>query len=87
MNWAIELLRDGSDMRGHEKRFEVGGKYADMPFEKFAVIDFRSPPSKSPQVRLKASSYIIIFSVGFQSASVMNGNRSWELQLPSVMGI
>ena len=84
-NWAIELLRDGSDMREHEKRFEAGGKYADMPYENFAVVDLRSPPSRSPHVRLRASSYIVIFAAGFSSATVMNGNRSWELHLPDVM--
>jgi hypothetical protein len=40
--WAIELLRDGSDLRGHASRFETGGKYeTQMPIADYIILDFR----------------------------------------------
>ncbi|RGB40141.1 hypothetical protein C1646_688324 [Rhizophagus diaphanus] len=39
LEWAIELLRDGKDMQGHEDKFEpIVGKYA----KSIAIIDIRS---------------------------------------------
>ncbi|CAB4441285.1 unnamed protein product [Rhizophagus irregularis] len=44
LDWAIELLRDGEDMKGHKDRFEPGGKYKEIVkyAKSIAIIDIRS---------------------------------------------
>ncbi|RGB40290.1 hypothetical protein C1646_800026 [Rhizophagus diaphanus] len=44
LDWAIELLRDGEDMKGHKDRFEPGGKYKEIVkyAKSIAIIYIRS---------------------------------------------
>ncbi len=76
VGWAIELLRDGSHMSEHERRFEEGGKYAGMPFESCAVLDFRSQAGRP---RVSGSSYQVVFAADHRRATLINQGRSQEL--------
>ena len=44
LDWAIELLRDGEDMKGHKARFEPSGDYEEIVkyAKSIAIIDIRS---------------------------------------------
>ena len=44
LNWAVEILREGLDMKEHAERFMENGKYAPMLkyTKQWAMIDFRS---------------------------------------------
>jgi hypothetical protein len=83
VGWALELLRDGIDMREHEQRFEPGGKYHNMPMGSYAVLDFRSQPAARPQLRQAASSYHFIFTNDYSRVSMVkaDSHERWELTL------
>ncbi|PKY32555.1 hypothetical protein RhiirB3_420212 [Rhizophagus irregularis] len=44
LEWAIELLRDGEDMKEHKARFEPSGEYEEIVkyAKSIAIIDIRS---------------------------------------------
>jgi len=76
VGWALELLRDGSDLREHERRFEPGGKYHKVPIAAYAGLDFRSQeaaPVAQPPPQLVPSSYHIIFNSDYSGATVLGG--------------
>ena len=71
-NWAVELLRDGSDLREHELRFETGGRYHGLPMTAYAVVDFRSQPAAQPRLPRQApnNTYFVIFAPDYSSATM-----------------
>lgn len=46
--WMIEILREGIDMKKHERRFEVGGQYEPLlhSVKEWAIVDFRGSQKK-----------------------------------------
>jgi hypothetical protein len=49
VNWGVEMLKDGDDLREHYGRFSAGGKYSRLGLVDWVVIDFRvsSVPRKA----------------------------------------
>ncbi|CAG8456542.1 7508_t:CDS:2 [Ambispora leptoticha] len=41
LEWDVEFLREGDDMKGHARRFSRGGSYAKIPLKHWAIVDFR----------------------------------------------
>ena len=83
MGWAIELLRDGSNLREHESRFEPGGKYSTMPMGSYAVLDFRSHSSSQPKHLSFATSntHLVVFSSDYGQATLHHNGLQWKMKL------
>jgi len=83
VDWAIELLRDGSNLREHESRFEPGGKYCTMPMGSFAVLDFRRQAATQLRRRSSPNTYFVLFSADYGQATLhhaMSGLQ-WPMNL------
>ena len=75
VQWALEFVRNGSDLREHERRFELGGKYYNLPHSEFTLIDFRTPGAPRPNVRLgQVATHFVVFEAGYKAASMFNAN-------------
>lgn len=50
LHWGVEILREGSNMKEHAKRFEQGGKYREMidrgDVKEWVLLDFRCKHKK-----------------------------------------
>jgi hypothetical protein len=82
VNWAIELLRDGSNLREHEKRFELGGKYYSLPMGSYAVLDFRRQGTAAFKPRrLNPDTYVVLFSADYGQATLHHAGQEWQMTL------
>ena len=88
VQWALEFLKNGSDLREHERRFEPGGKYHDLPHTSFAVIDFRTPMSPRPRARPgQHATHFVLFGDGYKTASMIKAHDMTLIWGPdSLMG-
>jgi hypothetical protein len=50
--WGIELLREGSALNSHLRRFDDGGKYQAIPLNDWLCIDFRRSRPKDAQEKV-----------------------------------
>ncbi len=78
LNWAIELLREGQDMKEHAQRFEIGGRYAPLlkRAQEWCIIDIRSEATK---VRVKhPRMWHVMYTNDYKSAIVHGPNRLVE---------
>lgn len=75
VGWAFELLRDGNGLQEHEQRFLPGGKYADMPWAEYAVLDFRNSTKAVWQPRLNPQTYHVAFSADYTTATIANSSK------------
>ncbi len=78
--WAIELLRDGDRAQEHATRFAEGGKYADLPMSKYALIDFRPPGGSSVSVH-RDNFFYVTFREGYKSAVLLHRDIATRIEL------
>ena len=55
VSWAVELLRQSDRASEHAKRFLEGGKYEDLPYSYYALLNFSDgdvAPRNSPSDRM-----------------------------------
>ncbi|RHZ47779.1 hypothetical protein Glove_567g20 [Diversispora epigaea] len=78
--WGIELTREGDRLREHAKRFEKGGKYANIPLKDWVIIDFRH---HSKDVReLKPNFWYVLYEDDFKQVTIKrNGHDDKVLVL------
>lgn len=76
-NWAIELLRDGVDLKGHQKRFQKGGIYVPIlkHAQEWAVVDIRNNKTGFPEERGKDDIYVLC-AENFESVQLMYPDRT-----------
>uniref|UniRef100_U9TXP5 Crinkler effector protein N-terminal domain-containing protein n=1 Tax=Rhizophagus irregularis (strain DAOM 181602 / DAOM 197198 / MUCL 43194) TaxID=747089 RepID=U9TXP5_RHIID len=60
LEWAIELLRDGEDMKEHKARFEPSGEYEEIVkyAKSIAIIDIRSIGRLDTRIEAKKSVWV-----------------------------
>ena len=62
---GVELLREGSQMKEHAKRFVRGGQYEEIPLQEWAIVDFRH---HSKAVReLRSNFWYVLYSEDYQA--------------------
>lgn len=85
LQWAIELLREGKDMRDHEKRFEPGGLYHTMhsKIRRHAILDFRM---EDKQVReLRENFWYILYAPDYARVMIRRPDKE-DLTVPLLGG-
>lgn len=75
LEWAVELLRQGSDKGEHIARFKQGGTYHDLKPKQWRVVDFRQHET---QPRRETNYVAVIFSETYDRATVLLGTDRTE---------
>jgi hypothetical protein len=66
--WGVELLREGSQIKEHAKRFVRGGQYEEIPLQEWAIVDFRH---HSKAVReLRSNFWYVLYSEDYKEAII-----------------
>ncbi len=75
LEWAVELLRQGSGKGEHIARFKQNGAYRDLQPKQWRVVDFR-PHETQPR---REQDYVaVIFSPTYDRATVLLGTHRTE---------
>jgi hypothetical protein len=75
LEWAVELLRQGSDKGEHMARFKDKGAYRELQPKHWRVVDFR-PHGTKPK---REDGYVaVIFSPDYQQATIQLGMARTE---------
>ena len=84
-NWAIELLRNGSDASGHKHRFENGGIYEPIRkvSQEWAVIDIRHPGLRNTSPAYNGDDHWVnvYCQEGWKSVVIEDKDTKVEVQL------
>ena len=74
---GIEITRDGKDLHEHTARFDgMTGTYAPLNLKSWVVVDFRQ--TKPRTTKGKAGTVFVVFSAGFQRATIMQEHHKDE---------
>jgi len=73
--WAIELLRDGDRLATHAERFSQGGKYYDLPFQDYVILDCRTSVPKKQHAHF-CKLYHVVFSNNYTQARILKSDLS-----------
>ncbi|PVF97275.1 hypothetical protein CPB86DRAFT_786079 [Serendipita vermifera] len=71
--WGVELLRDGDRLENHSSRFTGQGKYADMKFKDYILLDFRKtvPKKEHPNI---PKLYHVVFDDNYGEVRILDGS-------------
>ncbi|RIA87642.1 hypothetical protein C1645_776802 [Glomus cerebriforme] len=82
LQWAIELLIDGIDMKRHHERFQDGGRYSSIPIKDYIILDIRETRTV---IKAYPNTWHIIPNTDFTSFSIIKSDASFNVPVKKVL--